>query len=128
MSTDRVNPVIFVDFPCADPEAMSQFYVELFGWSFNRRPADEFHEVLPGQKPNLGIHRADEPMSGPVPSVYVMVEDPPAMLRKAESMGATVLWEERHWAEFNGNLAAFRDPWGAEIVLWRDKGTYKREE
>jgi hypothetical protein len=43
-------------------------------------------------------------------------------------MGATVLWEERHWDEFGGDLAAFRDPWGAEMVLWRDKGTYTRDD
>ena len=40
-------------------------------------------------------------------------------------MGATVLWEEREWPEFGARYAAFRDPWGAEICLWRDKGTYK---
>jgi predicted enzyme related to lactoylglutathione lyase len=122
-----VNPVIFVDFPTSDPEAMSQFYADLFGWSFNRRPAGEFHEILPGLKPNMGMHLEEEPITGPVPRVYVMVEDPPAMLRRAEEKGATVLWEERHWEEFGGDLAAFRDPWGAEIVLWRDKGTYKRD-
>lgn len=126
--SERVNPVIFVDFPSSDPEGMSQFYTDLFGWSFNRRPAGEFHEVLPGQKPNLGIHRRPEPVGSVVPRVYVMVDDPPSYLRRAESMGATVLWEERHWDEFNGDLAAFRDPWGAEIVLWRDKGTYRVDE
>lgn len=126
--SERMNPVIFVDFPTSDPEAMSQFYATLFGWSFNRRPADEFHEILPGTKPNLGMHRSDDPMIGSVPRVYVMVEDPPTMLRRAEELGATVLWEERHWDEFGGDLAAFRDPWGAEIVLWRDKGTYQRDD
>jgi predicted enzyme related to lactoylglutathione lyase len=25
---------------------------------------------------------------------------------------------------FDARYAAFRDPWGAEIVLWRDKGTH----
>jgi predicted enzyme related to lactoylglutathione lyase len=121
---DRVNPMIFVDFPTTDPEAMSQFYADLFGWSFNRRPAGEFHEILPGVKPNLGIHRSDTPMAGPVPRVYVMVDDPPAYLAKAVEMGATVLWEEKRWEEFDARYAAFRDPWGAEICLWRDKGTY----
>src|SRR3546814_11984741 len=101
---------------------MSQFYADLFGWDFKRRPAGEFHEILPGLKPNMGMHRSDEPMNGPVPRVYVMVEDPPAMLRKAESMGATVLWEESHWEEFVGNLAAIRDPWGAGVGDGRDTG------
>lgn len=123
--TDRVNPVIFVDFPTADPEAMSTFYEDLFGWKFNRRPAGEFHEILPGLKPNLGMHRHDDPMSGPVPRVYVMVDDPPVYLARAVEMGAEVLWEEKYWEEFNAHYAAFRDPWGAEICLWRDKGTWK---
>jgi predicted enzyme related to lactoylglutathione lyase len=121
----RVNPMIFVDFPTTDPEAMSRFYETLFGWKVNRRPAGEFHEVLPGVKPNLGIHRSDEPMRGPVPRVYVMVDEPPIYLRHAEAMGATVLWEETVWEEFGARYAAFRDPWGAEICLWRDKGTYQ---
>ena len=118
--------MIFVDIPCTDPEAMSNFYAELFGWTFNRRPAGEFHEVLPGVKPNLGIHRTDTAMSGPVPRIYVMVDEPPAYLDKAVAMGATVLWEERPWEEFNACYAAFRDPWGGEVCLWRDKGTYTR--
>ena len=51
-----VNPLIFVDLPTPDPEATSQFYETLFDWKYKRRPAGEFHEVLPGVKPNLGIH------------------------------------------------------------------------
>jgi len=118
------NPVIFVDFPTPDPEATSQFYETLFEWKYKRRPAGEFHEVLPGVKPNLGIHKDDRPVTGPVPMVYVLVSDPPSMLEKAVSLGAEVLWEEKDWEEFGARYAAFRDPWGNEIVLWRDKGTY----
>lgn len=125
--TDRVNPVIFVDFPTNDPVAMAEFYAELLGWEHRGRPEGEFHEVLPGLKPNLGIHKEQEPVRGPVPRVFVMVEDPTAMLARAVELGATILWEERHWEEFGGDLAAFRDPWGSEIVLWRDKGTYVRD-
>ncbi len=124
MAEDRVNPMIFVDFPTPDPEAMSAFYAELFGWEVNRRPAGEFHEILPGRKPNLGMHRSETAMSGPVPRVYVMVDDPPTYLQKAVALGAEALWEERSWPEFEARYAAFRDPWGAEICLWRDKGTY----
>jgi predicted enzyme related to lactoylglutathione lyase len=122
--TERVNPMIFVDIPTPDPEAMSAFYQDLFGWQVNRRPAGEFHEILPGLKPNLGMHLESTPMQGPVPRIYVMVDEPPVFLAKAVALGATVLWEERHWPEFNGNYAAFRDPWGMEVCLWRDKGTY----
>jgi predicted enzyme related to lactoylglutathione lyase len=123
--SDRVNPVIFVDFPTSDPEAMSSFYQELFGWQFNRRPAGQFHEILPGLKPNLGMHRSDEAMTGPVPRIFVMVDEPPAYLERAVEMGAEILWEEKYWEEFDAHYAAFRDPWGAEVCLWRDKGTWK---
>jgi predicted enzyme related to lactoylglutathione lyase len=118
------NPMIFVDLPTPDPEATSVFYADLFGWTYNRRPAGEFHEILPGVKPNLGMHRDERPVTGPVPRVYVMVDEPPVFLARAVELGATVLWEEKSWAEFDARYAAFRDPWGAEIVLWRDKGTY----
>jgi predicted enzyme related to lactoylglutathione lyase len=119
------NPVIFVDFPSPDPEATSQFYAQLFDWKFKRRPAGEFHEVLPGIKPNLGIHRESRPVEGATPRVYVMVPDPPESLSLAVELGATTMWEETYWEEFDARHAGFRDPWGNEIVLWRDKGSYK---
>ena len=119
------NPLIFVDIPSTDVEAHSQFLADLFGWEFNRRPAGEFHEILPGVKPNLGMHKVDAPVAGPHPRIYVMVDDPPAYLERAIAKGSTKLWDEVHWEEFDGRHAAFRDPWGIEIVLWRDKGTYK---
>ena len=65
-----VNPLIFVDLPTPDPEATSQFYERLFDWKYKRRPAGEFHEVLPGVKPNLGIHLETTPVSGPGPGFF----------------------------------------------------------
>ena len=101
------NPLIFVDIPSPDPEASSQFYASLFEWEFNRRPAGDFHEILPGIKPNLGIRREEQRMNGPMPRIYVMVDDPPAMLERAIEMGATKMWDEVHWEEFDGRHAAF---------------------
>ena len=83
-----VNPLIFVDLPTPDPEATSQFYEKLFDWKYKRRPAGEFHEVLPGVKPNLGIHLEETPVSGPVPIIYVIVDDPPDKRVRARERGA----------------------------------------
>ena len=77
---------------------------------FNRRPAGEFHEILPGVKPNLGVRREPGSPSGPVPRIYVMVDDPPSYLERAVDLGATTLWTEKFWEEFGGHHAAFRDP------------------
>lgn len=60
-----------------------------------------------------------------MPATYIVVGDPPAYMAAAVANGATVLWDEREWPEFNARYAAFRDPWDAEICLWRDKGTYQ---
>ena len=67
---------------------------------------------------------AAAPVGGPGPRIYVMVDEPPEMLDRAIGMGATKLWDEEYWAECDARRAAFRDPWGTEVVLWRNKGTY----
>ena len=63
-------------------------------------------------------------MSGPVPIIYVMVDEPPEKLAHAIEMGATKIFDEMYWEEFDARKASFRDPWGNEVVLWRNKGTY----
>ncbi len=42
------NTLIFVDFPCDDPEASGKFYAEVFGWEVEGRPTGEFHRIVPG--------------------------------------------------------------------------------
>ncbi|HVQ22835.1 MAG TPA: VOC family protein [Candidatus Saccharimonadia bacterium] len=44
------------------------------------------------------------------------------ILAAAEKLGATVLWRDHYWAEFNGFNSAFRDPWGNTLVLWSKGG------
>ena len=53
--------------------------------------------------------------------VWILISDDDsieAVLDRAVSRGATVLWTNHFWAEFNGINSAFRDPWGNEIILW----------
>ena len=80
------NPLIFVDLPTPDPEATSRFYEELFEWKINRRPAGEFHEILPGVKPNLGMHREEQPVGPIPPSLRRRVADPAPHHRPALSL------------------------------------------
>lgn len=89
---------------------------------------------------NFGIFRADNARPHPVPSgteprhlapsgrrarIWIEVSDedtPDRILTTAVSLGATLLWRNHYWAEYNGYNHAFRDPWGNEIVLWKDAG------
>src|SRR5690606_35898208 len=53
--------------------------------------------------------------------VWVLISDDDSIdrvLDEAVSRGATELWRDHFWAEFNGFNAAFVDPWGNTFVLW----------
>lgn len=53
--------------------------------------------------------------------IWIMVGDdqsPEELLARAVARGATELWRNHYWKEFNGFNHAFSDPWGNEIILW----------
>ncbi len=57
--------------------------------------------------------------------VWIMVSDDDSIDRimdTAEKLGATILWRDHFWKEFNGYSHAFRDPWGNEIIMWVKAG------
>lgn len=57
--------------------------------------------------------------------IWVLIGDGSSadeIMAAAEARGATTLWRNHYWAEFNGYNDAFRDPWGNEIVLWGKAG------
>lgn len=57
--------------------------------------------------------------------IWILIGDddtPERILAAARERGATILWRNHYWREFNGYNHAFRDPWGNEIVLWGKAG------
>jgi len=63
--------------------------------------------------------------SGRKPRVWILIGDEDSaerILAAAEARGATILWRDHYWQEFNGYNHAFADPWGNEIVLWGKAG------
>ena len=59
------------------------------------------------------------------PRVYILVSEDDTqdrILDTAEKLGATILWRDHYWGEFNGFCGAFVDPWGTEIILWGKAG------
>lgn len=78
----------------------------------------------PNPKGAAGYGDADLPR-GRGPRVYILVSDDDnqnRILDAAAARGATVLWRDHYWGEFNGFCGAFRDPWGSEIILWGKAG------
>lgn len=77
----------------------------------NARPNPEPEGVEP-----RGLNRG-----GRAPRIWVLVSDDDdvnRILDTAERLGATILWRNHYWAEFNGFNAAFEDPWGNHLILW----------
>jgi hypothetical protein len=57
--------------------------------------------------------------------VWILVSDDDnqdRILDTAEKLGASILWRNHYWKEFNGFNGAFLDPWGNTIVLWTKGG------
>ena len=57
--------------------------------------------------------------------IWILVGDGQSyetILDTAVKRGATLLWKDHYWKEFNGYNHAFRDPWGNEIILWGKAG------
>lgn len=62
---------------------------------------------------------------GRKPRIWILIGDDDSaerILAAAADRGATILWRNHYWSEFNGYNHAFRDPWGNEIVLWGKAG------
>ncbi|MGQ3017088.1 VOC family protein [Phenylobacterium sp.] len=72
-----------------------------------------------------GVEPRAASVEGRKPRVWILISDddtPERILGEAEKRGATILWRDHYWSEFNGFNHAFRDPWGNEIVLWGKAG------
>lgn len=62
---------------------------------------------------------------GRKPRIWILIGDDDSadrILAAAEQRGATILWRDHYWREFNGYNHAFADPWGNEIILWGKAG------
>ena len=119
------NSLIFFDFASDDPDKAGKFYAEVFGWEDDPRMGGLFHRMVPGgffkNKDGSDSEIGTLATEGRKARVWILVSEddtPERILETAEKLGATVLWRNHYWKEFNGFNWAFRDPWGNEIILW----------
>ena len=116
------NPVVHFEIVAADERPLVAFYGELFGWGLQPVPGESYTlvDTRGGGGINGGIGRGDTGEAWA--TFYVEVDDPQAVLDKAEGLGgATVLpvTEVPGMATF----AMFHDPDGLLVGLARGEGT-----
>lgn len=111
------KPVVFFDIGCKDKEQSIEFYSKLFDWNIgSARP----HSSSVDTESDVGISGAITSL-GHEPHNYVMiyveVDDIPAHLEKAESMGGQTLVPATDVPD-EGQFAWLADPEGNMIGLW----------
>ena len=119
-----MNTLVFIDLPVSDTDSAQKFYESLFGWQINPRHDGDFRQIVPGEGLHLGLFSDTTQIPDPAPSppakrpgfqprTYILVDDAPqAYLDKAVQLGATKLWDEGWWQEFNGWHASVPRPVG----------------
>ncbi len=110
------NPIVHVEFSSRKPEDLRRFYEALFGWKFQHDPKLNYFSFETGAMPGGGLFQ-NEAMP-PGIQVYVGVEDLDGTLKKAESLGATVMrWKEE--IPGIGWWGLFRDPEGISMAVFK---------
>lgn len=116
------NRICHFEIPADEPEALTQFYSDLFGWTFTKAP-------LPGLSYWLADTGSEGPgINGAVTkrqhpqqpwTNYVDVTSIDAAIEKAVQLGAKIALPRTPIADV-GAIAAIIDPQGNICGLWED--------
>jgi len=109
--------VVHVEFSSRNVDESAKFYQALFGWKMS--PMPEMNYTL--WEAADGTGGGFNPLGGTTTTgqvlVYIDSDDIPADLKKAKSLGATVV-EEKHEIPGQGWFGLFKDPTGNLVALY----------
>ena len=109
--------IVHVEFSSRDFDETSNFYQQLFGWQIERVPEMNYVLWRAGDNSGGGFN----PLGGHTKAgdvlVYVDSDDIEADLKKARSLGATVI-EEKQEIPGQGWFGVFKDPTGNIVALY----------
>jgi uncharacterized protein len=116
------NPVVWFEVMGKDGAKLRSFYGDLFGWSYENVEGMDYGMVQGadgGEMPSIpgGIGTAPEGAPS-YQTFYVGVDDVPAALAKAESLGGTTLVPEME-LPMGGKIAILGDPEGNMIGVFK---------
>jgi uncharacterized protein len=116
------NPVVWFEVMGKDGAKLRSFYGELFDWTYENVEGMDYGMVQGASAENMpsipgGIGTAPEGAPN-YQTFYVAVDDIPAALEKAESLGGTKMVEPMD-LPMGGKIAIFSDPEGNMIGLFK---------
>lgn len=112
------HQIVHVEIPGSDQAATVQFYEGLFGWDVTRIPQMEYAVYnAPEGRPRIGFPTAEGQYQAGNILIHVSTPDVPASLKRAEELGATVVYPLEEIPTV-GHVAWIRDPAGNVISLY----------
>jgi uncharacterized protein len=113
------NRIVHFEIPAHQPQALTQFYSEMFGWTFQKfdAPGPEYWLCKTGTGPGIDGAVMQRQNAGQPWMNYVDVESIEASLATAARLGAQVALPKTPVSEM-GFVAAFIDPQGNICGLW----------
>ncbi|MBV8688020.1 MAG: hypothetical protein JOZ90_00885 [Alphaproteobacteria bacterium] len=114
-------PVVHWQMLSADPEATSEFYGALFGWSFSEADALGYRTVETGAGGGVGGGVGGGIWQVPAGSpeglqLYIQVPDVDAALAQVRALGGQVIMERRTLPDGDA-IGLAVDPWGRSFGL-----------
>ena len=113
------HPVVHVEILGVNAAKLQRFYADLFGWSVTLNPAGYgYVPVAPAAPVALTGGIGSSPQRQPLAVFYVKVDDPAAILKRAESLGGRIVMPP---VDVPGGVsfARFADPEGNVIGIVR---------
>ena len=110
-----MHTVCHFDLPSTNLEKSKSFYEKLFGWKIDTF-SDENLICMLHETESGGFYKVDK-ITPSLVSIYYQVEDIPATLEKAVSLGGKILNEKRSIGE-HGYIASFEDTCNCKIDIW----------
>jgi uncharacterized protein len=114
-----IDTICFFEIPADDPEALQEFYRDMFAWTFEKIPGGfRYYKINTAQDtPRGGLTARQDPQHTPVN--YVKVESIEGSVTRAEALGAKSVVERKPVPGI-GWYSVLLDPQGNRIGLWED--------
>jgi len=122
------HTVVHFEIPADNPEKLSAFYKDLFGWKFEKMPMGETGdywsiETKSGQDdPGTNGGMMKRMMPSQKPTNYVMVESVDEFAKKAEKLGGKIVVPKTPIPNM-GAFAVALDPEGNPFGIFESSGT-----
>jgi predicted enzyme related to lactoylglutathione lyase len=122
--------IVHFEIPADDPDKLSQFYTDLFGWQIQKMPmgeAGDYYVTMTTESDEQGMPKQPGAINGGMykrqqaderPTNYVNVESVDQYVQKARTLGATVLVEKMPVPQM-GWFGLLVDPQGNRFGVWQ---------